>query len=63
MPGDPNAIRRSGGEKEIKDTVQPLDIKTFRKFSRLSQIPFRRLHPKSFIATMKHFIPQERQEK
>lgn len=32
MPRDPNAIRRSGGEKEMKDTVQTLNIKTFRKF-------------------------------
>lgn len=27
MPRDPNAIRRGGGEKEIKDAVQTLNIK------------------------------------
>lgn len=31
MPRDPNGIGRGGGEKEIKETVQTLNIKTFRK--------------------------------
>lgn len=58
MPRDPHAVR-GGGEKEIKDTVQTLNIKTFRKL----EIHFRRLHPKTFIPMLKHFIPQEGQKK